>query len=58
LVQRKIWKKKILREILTGNQANELRNLGALACKIRYKWEDWEKEVVLSLGRGEELDST
>jgi hypothetical protein len=46
------------REFLTDSKADELRNLGALACKIRYKWEDWEKEVVLSLGRGEELDST
>jgi hypothetical protein len=47
-----------LRKILTGTNANELRNFGALAYKIRCKWADRLRKVVLRLGGGEELDCT
>jgi hypothetical protein len=47
-----------LRKTLTGTQANELRNLGALAYDVTCKWEDRVKKVVLRLGGGEELSRT
>jgi hypothetical protein len=47
-----------LRKIRTGSKSKELRNLGALACKIRCKWEGCVEKVVLRLGGGEELDCT
>jgi hypothetical protein len=39
-----------LREFLTGSKVKELRNLGALACKISCKWKNRVKKVVMRLG--------
>jgi hypothetical protein len=47
-----------LKKIHTGSKDNALRNLGALAYKIKCKWENQVKKVALRLGRGEELDCT
>jgi hypothetical protein len=46
------------RKILTGSKVKKLRNLGALTYKLKCKWENQVKKVVLRLGGGEELDCT
>jgi len=46
---------RVHRDIFTGNKVTELRNLGTLACNIKYKWGKQLKKREPSLKREKEL---
>jgi hypothetical protein len=45
-------------KILNGKKVKDLRNLGTLAHKIKRRWENQVKKLVLRMRGGEERDCT